>query len=135
LPFFYSVAEMCVLPSRYESFGMVALEAMACGTPVIASNVGGLTSVIQNETTGFLVPEENEMVLAEKMLALLKSPVLKDKMGTVARAKAQAFRWKEIARQTIELYLHLAEEKNNGVHQPSCSPELHNRTALAGLRS
>lgn len=135
LPFFYSVAEICVLPSRYESFGMVALEAMACGTPVIASNVGGLTSVIQDQTTGFLVPEDNEMVLAEKMLALLKSPALKDTMGNAARAKVQAFNWEEIAYQTIALYHRLAEGKNNGAHAPSCSPEFHNRTAAAGLRS
>jgi len=48
LPYYYSAAEVCVMPSLYESFGMVALEAMACGTPVIASRVGGLTYTVRD---------------------------------------------------------------------------------------
>jgi D-inositol-3-phosphate glycosyltransferase len=133
LPFFYSVAEMCVLPSRYESFGMVALEAMACGTPVIASKAGGLISVIQDKSTGFLVPEDNEILLAEKMFALLKDPTLKDTMGNRARLKAQEFRWKEIAHQMIALYHCLVEKKNKGVNALRRSPEICGNTTAAVL--
>ena len=110
LPYFYSAAEACVLPSRYESFGMVALEAMACGTPVIASKVGGLTSFIQDELTGFLVPEEDEEALAEKILLLLDNSTLKGKMGFQARIRAEELSWQNIANKMISLYQSLLEE-------------------------
>jgi D-inositol-3-phosphate glycosyltransferase len=113
LPYFYSASELCVIPSRYESFGMVALEAMACGTPVIASKVGGLTSFIQDETTGFLVPEEDEKSLAEKILTLLNNPSLRDSVGIKARSRAREFSWQSIARQMISLYQHLLDERDN----------------------
>ena len=104
---------MCVLPSRYESFGMVALEAMACGRPVIASHVGGLPSFIQDNATGFLVPGGNEKVLAEKMLTLLNDASLRARMGKEARQKAKEFSWQKIARQMIALYTALTEERNS----------------------
>jgi len=113
LPFFYSVAEVCVLPSRYESFGMAALEAMACGIPVIASKVGGFTSFIQDGITGFLVPEEDEKSLAEKILDLLHHPSLKERLGTQARSRAKEFSWQNIAHQMISLYHHLVEGRDN----------------------
>ena len=59
LPYYYSAAEVVVMPSHYESFGMVALEAMACGTPVIASQVGGLAFLVQDGVTGYTVPAED----------------------------------------------------------------------------
>jgi D-inositol-3-phosphate glycosyltransferase len=113
LPFFYAAAEMCVLPSRYESFGMVALEAMACGRPVIASHVGGLPSFIQDKATGFLVPGGNETLLAEKILTLLNDAPLRTRMGKEARQKAKEFSWQKIARQMISLYTVLTEERKS----------------------
>jgi D-inositol-3-phosphate glycosyltransferase len=115
LPSFYAAAEMCVLPSRYESFGMVALEAMACGRPVIASNVGGLPSFIQDKVTGFLVPGGNETVLAEKILTLLNDAPLGKSMGKDARQKAKEFSWKKIALQMIVLYSTLMRERNSRI--------------------
>jgi len=104
LPYYYSAAEVCILPSRYESFGMVALEAMACGTPVIASKVGGLTALIQNDSCGFVVPEENEHALAEKICLLLANPSLKGILGLKARERALQYSWHTIADQILSLY-------------------------------
>ena len=74
LPFFYSAAEAIILPSRYESFGMVALEAMGCGMPVIASRVGGLQFTVEDGRTGFLFPEGNWRELAERIREVIVSP-------------------------------------------------------------
>ena len=71
LPYYYSAAEVVVMPSHYESFGMVALEAMACGTPVIASQVGGLAFLVKDGETGFFVPAQDPEALAEKLRLLV----------------------------------------------------------------
>jgi D-inositol-3-phosphate glycosyltransferase len=100
LPYYYSSAEACVLPSRYESFGMVALEAMACGTPVIVTTAGGISSLIQDGRTGFLIPEENETALAQAILGLGN----KKHLSLKARTRAMEFTWSNIARQVHSLY-------------------------------
>ena len=117
LAFFYAASEMCVLPSRYESFGMVALEAMACGRPVIASHVGGLPSFIQDKATGFLVPGGNETLLAEKILTLFNDPSLRARMGKEAREKAKELSWQKIARQMILRYNNLLAAQTHGVNR------------------
>ena len=111
LPYFYSAAEVCILPSRYESFGMVALEAMACGTPVIASKVGGLSSFIQNDVSGLLIPEGDEVSLAEKIHLLLSQPSFKDTLASNARSRANEFSWPVISRQVLSLYQFLQKER------------------------
>ena len=65
LPYYYSAAEALVMPSHYESFGLVALEAMACGTPVIASQVGGLAFLVQDGVTGYSIPDQDPDALAD----------------------------------------------------------------------
>ncbi len=109
LPYYYAAAEMCILPSRYESFGMVALEAMSCGTPVIASKVGGLTSLIQDERCGFVVPEGNKQALAEKICLLLDNPPLRESLGWNARERAIQYGWQAIADRILALYRALSE--------------------------
>ena len=74
LRLFYAAAEATVMPSAYESFGMVALEAMACGCPVVASRVGGLTTTIKDGVTGHLVPEGDPIALAEPSGPLAQRP-------------------------------------------------------------
>lgn len=111
LPHYYSAAEACILPSRYESFGMVALEAMACATPVIASEVGGLASLIQNERCGFLVPEGDERALAEKICLLLSNASLKETLGWNARERSLRYTWHAIADRILILYRELVEGK------------------------
>lgn len=101
LPYFYAAAEAVVMPSHYESFGMVALEATACGTPVIASEVGGLTYTLHNGENGFLVPPRRPDVLAEKMAELLETPALRERMGQVGVERAIRFGWPSIADQIL----------------------------------
>lgn len=104
LPFYYSAAAAVVMPSRYESFGLAALEAMACGTPVVASDVGGLSFLISDGVTGFLVPEGNAELFAEKILLLLRNPKLRNEMGKRGAAEAQEYAWPNIAERMVELY-------------------------------
>jgi len=104
LAYYYSAAEVCVTPSRYESFGMVALEAMACGTPVIASRVGGLTYTVQDEITGFLVPENDPKALASRLELILSDAELRDRLGQQALVVARRFTWGNVADQIVELY-------------------------------
>ncbi len=104
LPYYYSAAEVCVVPSRYESFGMVALEAMACGTPVVASKVGGLTFTVEEGATGYLVPEDDPAALAERLKLLLTDPELRRRMGEKGTQVAQNYSWPLIADQIISLY-------------------------------
>ncbi len=104
LVYYYSAAEMVVMPSHYESFGMVALEAMACGTPVVASKVGGLAFIVQDGQTGFLVPDGDAEALAEKIRLLLKDRELRHRLGAEATQWARRFGWPIIARQIVALY-------------------------------
>jgi D-inositol-3-phosphate glycosyltransferase len=104
LVYYYSAADMVVMPSHYESFGMVALEAMACGTPVVASRVGGLAHNVQDGQTGFLVPERDAGALAAKIRTLLLDESLRQRLGSQASRWAQRFGWDVIADQILDLY-------------------------------
>ena len=104
LPYYYSAAEVVVVPSHYESFGMVALEAMACGTPVVASQVGGLAFLVQDGVTGYTVPVDDPRELASRLSKILCDPELRRKMGDQALEVAREYAWENIARQVAELY-------------------------------
>jgi D-inositol-3-phosphate glycosyltransferase len=104
LVYYYSAAEMVVMPSHYESFGMVALEAMACGTPVVASKVGGQTFNVQNGRTGFLVPDRDAEALAAKIRLLLKDRELRQQLGSQAVRWARRYGWPVVANQILDLY-------------------------------
>jgi D-inositol-3-phosphate glycosyltransferase len=107
LPYYYSAAEVLVMPSHYESFGMVALEAMACGTPVIASQVGGLAFLIQDGTTGYSIPDDNPQALAEKLALLVCNPGLRNKLGAQAAEYARGYDWSIIAERINHVYQEL----------------------------
>ena len=104
LPYYYSAAEMVVMPSHYESFGLVALEAMACGTPVIASQVGGLAYLVEDGVTGYVVPDGDEVALAERITMLICKPELRLPMRDNATAHAQDYAWNLVAEQILETY-------------------------------
>jgi D-inositol-3-phosphate glycosyltransferase len=104
LVYYYAAAQMVVMPSQYESFGMVALEAMACGTPVVASKVGGLAYNVRDGQTGFLVPGGDAETLASRIRLLLQDHALRRQLGEQAARWAQAYGWPVIAGQIVDLY-------------------------------
>ncbi len=111
LPYYYSAAQLLVMPSHYESFGMVALEAMACGTPVIASEVGGLAYLVRDGETGFTIPDQEPEALCEKISWLLRDHNLHATMSQRAVEYAQDYAWEKIAKQIVDLYRSLLVEK------------------------
>lgn len=107
LPVHYAAADVCVVPSYTESFGMVALEAMACGTPVVAANVGGLRSTVVHGETGFLVQGRDPARFAAYIAELLASPELCARFGRNGVERAQRYQWPVVARQLHTTYLSL----------------------------
>jgi D-inositol-3-phosphate glycosyltransferase len=101
---YYAAAEAVVMPSLYESFGMVALEAMACGTPVIASEVGGLAFLVKDGETGFHVPDRDPEALADRMCQILTDPELRAGLGEKAARHAQGYAWPLITDRVLEVY-------------------------------
>ena len=110
LPYYYSAAEMVVMPSHYESFGMVALEAMACGKPVIASQVGGLAFLVRDGETGFVIPGNDVEKLAGRLTDLIKNKELREKLGKQSAEYAQLYSWETISSKMIELYNQILEK-------------------------
>jgi len=115
----YSHASVFVTPSLYEPFGIINLEAMSCGTPVVGSAVGGIPEIIVDSKTGYLVPlvprsntdfepqnpSEFQQNLAQKINHILQNPELAKEMGENSRQRAvDVFSWKSIAKQTFEFY-------------------------------
>lgn len=117
LPYYYSAAEVVVMPSLYESFGMVALEAMACGTPVIASEVGGLGYLVQNGVTGYTIPDSEPDLLCDKLSWLLGDAHLRETMGQSAAKYALDYAWDKIAMQVVDVYQELVENKKMVVQE------------------
>ena len=103
-----SHATVFACPSLYEPLGIVNLEAMACGTPVVASRVGGIPEVVSDGETGLLVPPDDPAALAAALNALVSDPGRADAMGAAGRKRAAAeFGWDAIAAQTVALYTEL----------------------------
>ncbi|MGH2493904.1 MAG: glycosyltransferase [Ktedonobacteraceae bacterium] len=103
LPLFYSAADVTVIPSCHESFGLAAVESLACGTPVVATRAGGLTTIIRNGETGYLVPRSPGF-FAERLDALLQQPELLENMREAARPSTLQYSWKHVARLVRETY-------------------------------
>lgn len=108
LPVFYSAADVVSVPSRYESFGLVAVEAMACGAPVVASRAGGLVFTIEDGETGFLAPWDQPEVHAGFIAAILQDNKLAARMGLNGHIAAQRFSWQAVASSVIHVYERLA---------------------------
>jgi D-inositol-3-phosphate glycosyltransferase len=101
---YYRAADVVVVPSRSESFGLVALEAAACGIPVVASAVGGLLTIIDNGETGYLVPRRDPALFAEHIDELLAHPTMALAMGAKAAEKARDYTWSFAAARLRRVY-------------------------------
>ncbi|MEB3284018.1 MAG: glycosyltransferase [Candidatus Sericytochromatia bacterium] len=101
----YRAASMVIVPSLYESFGMVALEAMACGTPVLASDVGGLRHTVVHRETGLLFPVENVEALIQGCEHVLRDDGLRERLSLFAAQTAErCYTWPRVAEQMSRLY-------------------------------
>ncbi|MBX3063135.1 MAG: glycosyltransferase [Anaerolineae bacterium] len=104
LNYYYAAAEALIMPSDYESFGMVALEAMASGTPVIASEVGGLAFLVQDDRNGYHVPVRDPQALADKITVILSDPAKRAMLASGALATAKHYSWSKIADQLLAVF-------------------------------
>jgi D-inositol-3-phosphate glycosyltransferase len=107
----YRAADVVVVPSRSESFGLVALEAAACGTPVVAAAVGGLTTIVDHDVTGLLVDSDDAHVWADSVDRLLADPALAASMAAASVRRAAGYRWSTAAARLRRLYADLAAQE------------------------
>ncbi len=108
---FYRAADVCLVPSRSESFGLVALEAAACGTPVVAAAVGGLRTLVAHGVSGFLVEDRDPAAYAGYVQRLLAAPALAADMSLEARSRAARYRWSITAARLRRLYADLTARR------------------------
>lgn len=106
LSVYYAAADVCVVPSHYEPFGLVAIEAMASRTPVVASEVGGLKYTVVPEETGLLAPPKDEAAFAKAIERIISNPEWREKLGKQARSRVESqFSWDGVANRLDRLYL------------------------------
>jgi D-inositol-3-phosphate glycosyltransferase len=100
LPFYYSAADVCVIPSYYESFCLVALESLACGTPLVATNVGGISTVVKQDENGYIVANNDPVYIAEALGKILSGQYIPDSV----RDTVIEYDWSTIAQAVVEGY-------------------------------
>jgi D-inositol-3-phosphate glycosyltransferase len=100
----YRAADLVAVPSFSESFGLVAVEAQACGTPVVAADVGGLRTVVRDGETGLLVPGHDPGLWSRALAGLVDAPAARDRMAAAAWAHARRFSWDATADATLDVY-------------------------------
>lgn len=112
LHLYYAAADVAVVPSHYEPFGLVAIEAMASGTPVVASDVGGLQFTVVPEETGLLAPAKDEAAFARAIDRILSDLKWRDRLGQAGRQRVERhFSWNGVADQLSKLYRQVLQEK------------------------
>jgi D-inositol-3-phosphate glycosyltransferase len=109
LPSYYSAADVVAVPSRYESFGLVAVEAMACGTPVVATRSGGLRFTVEDGLNGLLAPVGEAPRFARALTRVLSDDVLRRRLSVGALNSAQRFSWPAVASNILHVYQRLAD--------------------------
>ena len=125
LKYYYNASDLFVSTPWYEPFGITPLEAMACGVPVIGSNVGGIKYSVEHERTGYLVPPDDPDVLAERMLEVLANDEKRAALSRQAiRRVNRLFTWETVTDQLADLYAEIAEHEDfawvgRNIHEPS----------------
>jgi D-inositol-3-phosphate glycosyltransferase len=114
LPVYYSASDLCAVPSFYESWGFVAIEAMACGTPVVAMRVGGLAVTVLDGVTGLLVSERQPELWARSIEGLLEDEERRQALGQAGQRWAQRFAWPPVADQVLNVYHSLRVTESAG---------------------
>jgi D-inositol-3-phosphate glycosyltransferase len=115
LPLYYSAADVSAMPSSYESFGLVAVESLACGTPVVATRVGGLTSIVRDGETGLLVPWRDADLFAERLRAVLQDERLRARLARSARKSVLGYGWDRIADEHLALFAEVRAAARQGI--------------------
>ena len=114
LPRYYRTCHVFCAPSTgFESFGIILLEAMAAGRPIVASDIDGYRGVLADGEEGLLVQPEDERRLADALVRLLKDPALRERMGRQGQAKAANYVWQKVAQQVLDYYRELLEKKRH----------------------
>jgi D-inositol-3-phosphate glycosyltransferase len=108
---YYRAADVCVVPSRSESFGLVALEAAACGTPVVAAAVGGLTTLVDDGRTGYVVDPSSPQAFADAASRILADPLLAERLALSAVVRARGYTWAQSASLLRATYEELTAER------------------------
>lgn len=116
---YYRAADAVLVPSRSESFGLVALEASACGAPVIATRVGGLTTAVRDGVTGILVDEITGAAFGDALRALLRDPETANALGRAGSHHARRFDWRHAAARLLAVYEDVVAERDS---EPSSAP-------------
>lgn len=108
---YYSAADALAVPSRYETFGLVALEAAACGLPAVAFDVGGISGNIETGKTGYIVPDGDIIAFAESVIKIIGSADEKKRMGNLAHIRAGRLSWSSAAEAEIRIWEKLIQRR------------------------
>jgi D-inositol-3-phosphate glycosyltransferase len=107
MPLYYNAADICVVPSYHESFGLVAVESLASGTPVVASRVGGLATTVKDGETGYLMDEHSAEAIAMHLCLLMSENEIRESMAKAARPSVTKYDWSNVARMVLRTYAKL----------------------------
>jgi D-inositol-3-phosphate glycosyltransferase len=113
MPTFYNAADICVIPSYHESFGLVAVEALASGTPVVASRVGGLATIVKDGETGYLFDGRSPETLAMYLCLLMLENEIRESMAKAARSSVMKYDWASTAHRLLRVFQELTGKLPN----------------------